>query len=239
MTVHEITLCELGPDTHGIESMSPYVLKVHRALKFHGLPYERRHAKRPIEHKEFHPRGQVPVLLIDGRAVPDSTDILHALEQISDRSLVPADPDHAAEAWLWEDYADRVLGYYVFAARWFDDRNWEILLQEQFGDMPAFMKPWLPNYVRKKIINSMRSMEFIRAGQDGCWQMYTDHLDDLEKRAPEQGFWVGDAPSVADISFFGMLHCLRSGLSTWQRDQINARPKLQAWLDRIQAATGG
>jgi glutathione S-transferase len=237
MPTPHIILCELGPDTHGLESMSPYVLKVHRALKFHGLAYERRHASRPIEHKAHHPRGQVPVLLLDGKAIPDSTAILKALEGISGKSLLPDDPNMLATAWLWEDYADRVLGYYVFAARWFDDRNWPVMFEAQFSSMPGWMKPWLPNYVRRKIIKSMRSMEFIRAGQDGCWNMFTDHLDLLEARTPQQGFWLGDTLTVADVSFFGMLHCLRSGLSPWQMEQINQRPKLCGWLDRIQVAT--
>lgn len=239
MSSPHIVLCELGPDSYGLESLSPYVLKVHRALKFYGLPYERRHAVRPGEHGQHHPRGQVPVMLIDGAAVPDSTAILHALEKISDKSLVPADPDAVAEAWLWEDYADRALGYWVFAARWYDDRNWSEMLTAQFGSMPGLMKPWLPNYVRRKIVNSMRSMEFIRAGQDGCWQMFTDDLDQLEARVPATGFWLGEQLTVADISFFGMLHCLRSDLSAWQRDQINARPKLGSWLDRIDSITAG
>ena len=199
MNSPELVLCELQPDTFGIESLSPYCIKVHRALKYHGLSYERRYAKRPSEHKE-HPLGQVPVLLVDGKPVPDSSQILAVLEDIGEKSLVPADEQQRASAWLWEDYADRVIGYYVFAARWFDDRNWPVLSAEQFKSVPRFMQPWLPNYVRKRILKSMAAMEFIRVGQDGCWSMFTDHLDKLEARAPDEGFWVGSQPTVADIS---------------------------------------
>ena len=234
-----IVLCELGPDAYGVESLSPYCLKIHRALRWHGFEYERRHAMRPSEHKAHNPSGQVPVMLVDGEAVPDSTAILRKLEALSDKSLLPVNDQQRADAWFWEDYADGVLAFYVFAARWFDDRNWEMLRTEQFGALPFFLRGWLPDYLRKKILKSMRSNELIRAGQDGCWQRFCTHLDMLEARAPEAGFWVADELTVADISLFGVLHCLRAGISPWQRDRIGERPRLSAWLDRVDAVTRG
>lgn len=232
-----LILCELGPDAYGLESLSPFCLKVHRALRFHGLDYERRHALRPSDHREYNPSAQVPVLLIDDRPVPDSTEILKALETLTKKTLVPADPKVRAGAWMWEDYADRVLGYYVFAARWFDDRNWPMMREEQFGSLPFLLRGWLPDFLRSRILKKMSVMEFIRAGQDGCWDMFRMHLDQLEGVAPETGYWMTPQPSVADIGLFGVLHCLRSDISAWQRDQIDARPKLHAWLDRVDAAT--
>ena len=233
----QLVLCELGPDAHGLESLSPFCLKVHRALKFHGLDYERRYAVRPSEHRKHNPLGQVPVLLIEGEPVADSTAILQALEDLTDKSLLPLDRRQLAIAWLWEDYADRVLGYYVFAARWFDDRNWPALSAEHFAPMPGFLKPWLPNRVRKRILKSMSSMEFIRLGQAACWKNFQEHLDMLEDTAPESAYWLGDEITVADIGLFWILHCLRSDLSQWQWNEIDRRPRLSSWLDRVDKIT--
>lgn len=235
--VPHLVLCEVGPDTHGLESLSPFCLKIHRALKFYGLPYERRYAVRPDEHKKYNPIGQVPVLLIDGKPVPDSTAILHALEDLTDKSLLPADARQCADAWLWEDYGDGVLGYYAFATRWFDDRNWAALVNEHFQSMPSFLKPWMPNRIRKQILKKMSHMEFIRIGQDGCWARFQQHLDLLEGRVPDSGFWVGEQMTVADIGLFGILHCMRSDLSPWQMNEINRHPRMRAWLDRVDALT--
>ena len=80
-------------------------------------------------------------------------------------------------------------------------------------------------------------MEIIRSGQDACWRGFQEHLDTLEDRAPETGFWMGDEMTVADIGLFPVLHALRSDLSQWQKDEINRRPRLRAWLDRVDAAT--
>jgi len=233
----QLVLCELRPDSHGLESLSPFCLKIHRALKFYGLDYQRRYAIRPDEHKKYNPIGQVPVLLIDGRPVPDSTAILHALEGLADKTLLPCDPRERASAWLWEDYADGVLGYYAFAARWFDDRNWAALAGEHFQRLPALLKPWVPNLIRRQILKKMSHMEFIRIGQQGCWERFQRHLDMLEERVPEKGFWLGETMTVADIGLFGVLHSLRSDMSPWQMKEINRRPRMRAWLDRIDAVT--
>lgn len=233
----KLELLELGPDSHGLESLSPFCLKVHRALKYHGLHYERRHAIRPSEHKKYNPTGQAPVLLIDGKPIPDSTEIIKALDALGSKSLIPGDREQRAEAWFWEDYADGVLGYYVFAARWFDDRNWPALSADHFAPLPSFLKPWLPNRIRKRILKSMSSMEFIRVGQPQCWKNFQEHLDLLEDRAPESGYWLDQEPTVADIGLFGIVHALRSDLSQWQWDEIDRRPRLRAWLDRVDAMT--
>ena len=233
----ELVLCELGPPTHGLESLSQFCLKAHRALKFHKLRYGSRFAMRPSEHKQLSKMGKVPILLVDNTPIPDSTSILEALEKFSSKTLIPVDKRVRASAWLWEDYADNVLGYYVFAARWFDDRNWGAMSEEQFKTLPRLLRNWLPDRIRKGALKSMASMEFIRKGQNGCWDTFQRDIDNLEQRAPESGFWTSPSISVADIALFGMLHCLRSELSAWQMQEINARPRLKSWLDRIDQLT--
>ena len=63
-------------------------------------------------------------------------------------------------------------------------------------------------------------------------------LDELEARAPEDGWWMGGAtPSVADVGLFAHLHSLRVALTPRQAEQVAARSKLSAWLDRVQEVT--
>jgi glutathione S-transferase len=92
MSTPNLVLCETAdPGLPGIESYSPFCLKVHRALKVAGLPYERRHGL-PASFKRYNPVGQVPVLLVDGEPLADSTDILRRIVQLK-RGAFAADAE--------------------------------------------------------------------------------------------------------------------------------------------------
>ena len=128
-----LVLCELtDPAVDGLESYSPFCLKVHRALRAAGLSYERRHEANPGAFRALNPTGQVPVLLVDGEPVFDSTRILARIETLA---IVPlsrsSDVAARAEAWLWEELADTSLNGFLVAARWADDRNDMALLAAQ------------------------------------------------------------------------------------------------------------
>ena len=72
-----LILCELSKSTlTGIETYSPFCLKVHRALRHAGLTYNSRHEDQPSAYAALNPRKQVPVLLVDGVPVFDSSEIL-------------------------------------------------------------------------------------------------------------------------------------------------------------------
>src|SRR5437588_5702519 len=98
-----LVLCELAdPGIDGVESYSPFCLKVHRALRAAGLRYQRRHGDRPDAFAHLNPTRQVPVLLVDGEPVSDSTRIVQRIEKITGGALTRGLDDRGrAEAWLW------------------------------------------------------------------------------------------------------------------------------------------
>ncbi|HEX8438407.1 glutathione S-transferase family protein [Archangium sp.] len=236
----KLVLCELGEtNVPGLESYSPFCLKVHRGLKYLGLSYERRHGI-PSSFKKYHATGQVPVLLIgDTEAVGDSTDILKRLQTLAGRTFHGTDDAKlAAEGVLWEEFADNALAGFFMAARWADERNWPRLRDVIFGNMPGVLKSVIGAQVRNRIVKGLVARDIWRAGPEVCWRRFQETLDALEARAPEEGFWLGTF-STADISLFALLHGLRNELTPWQRDLIAARPRLSRYLDRVDAATGG
>jgi glutathione S-transferase len=235
----KIVLCEAGdPGIPGLESYSPYCLKVHRGLKYLGLPYWRRHGY-PASFKKYHPTGQVPVLLYGDQAVGDSTDILRKLQELAGRTFHEGnDPRLAAEAFLWEEFADSVLSGFLLAARWADDANWPRTRNAILKDVPAPLRGLLGARLRGNIVRGLVARDVWRAGPQVCWRRFGEMLDALEARSPEQDFWLGTF-SVADIGLFGMLHSIRQDITPSQRDQLSARPKLTRYLDRVDVATRG
>jgi glutathione S-transferase len=233
-----LTLCELA-DTGlpGIESYSPFCLKTHRALRFTGLPYERRFGRAPADHKQWNPTGQVPVLLIDGEPVADSTRILQRLDALTGAFTRSLDAEQRAEAWLWEDFADTALNGFLVSARWAHDENWPLVCETFFGGAPWFVKRLIAPKLRKKVISGLVARDVWRQGRDACWTRFQSTLDHLDVRAPESGFWVGDSISVADVGLFGQLQGLRTPLTKGHAAEVTKRPRLTAYLDRVDFAT--
>ncbi|MDP6436495.1 MAG: glutathione S-transferase family protein [Gammaproteobacteria bacterium] len=233
----ELILCEVADGEYGLRSLSPFCEKAHRALYFHGLEYTRKHGGRPSHHKQYNPSGQVPVLLIDGQPVPDSTAILIKLEELSDKTLLPATPAECGEAWAWEEFGDSVIGQYIPVARWLDERHWPLNKHYYSAGAPKLLKGFIENLVRKNVGKAYAKRDVLKQGMDAAWKEFERHLDNLEARAPATGFWMGDALTVADIGLFSCIQELRIPTTPWHRDRINEHATLAGWLDRVDAAT--
>lgn len=175
-------------------------------------------------------------------AIKDSTTIVAAVAQLSERlggpSFAPKDARARAEAWLWEDWADRAMNGYLVAARWADARNWPLVREAYFKGAPWFVKTLIAPKVRRKVVAALHARDFLRSGEEALWDDFRRVLDLLEARAPLEGFWVTpDAPTVADISLFGQLQAFRTPLTEAQSRELVLRPALSDWLDRVDAAT--
>jgi hypothetical protein len=62
-------------------------------------------------------------------------------------------------------------------------------------------------------------------------------LDDLDARAPDDGFWLGPSATVADVGLFGQLQALRLPLVEFAAAEVAKRKRLSKYLDRVDAAT--
>jgi len=221
-----LVLCEVG-------DRSPFCLKVRRALIAAGLSYESRLATMPSAFKALNPTGQVPVLLVGEEPVCDSTVILARIAS----DLAPGAFRTDAESWLWEDYADRALNGYLVAARWADDANWPRVLDAYFGKAPWFVRKLVAPRIRKRVLGALAARDFLRVGPKALWDDFRRVLDALEARAPRTGFWTSSDLSVADLGLFGQLHALRTPLTPGQAHELELRPTLVDYLDRVDAAT--
>jgi glutathione S-transferase len=227
-----LVLCELADASPaGVMSYSPFCLKVHHALRLAGLPYQRQHGGRPDAWRAYNPTGQVPVLLVDGRPVRYSTEILRWLV---DGGHLGGPP----EAWLWEDLADSALNGFVVAARWADPQNWKRTREAYFPGMPAPLKLFIPSLLRRGVLRSLHARDIWRAGPERCWDRYKRLLDALDARATPPGTsWVdSDRWTVADVALYGQLRSLDTALTPVQAAELRARPRLSAWLDALQDA---
>ena len=229
-------LCEL-PDAGrpGVESWSPFCMKAHRALRLAGVTYERRIGF-PRAFAKYNPAAQVPVLLVDDRPIADSTEILRHLIT-SGAELEPKDPRDAAEAWLYEELGDTALNGFLVASRWADPETWPAVSAAYFAEMPRPVRWIVPGRLRANVLQTLHARDVLRRGLAAAKERWERILDRLEARAPEQGYWMGDALTVADLGLFPQLFGATTGLTPEWGARVMARPRLWAWISRVQDAT--
>lgn len=218
-------------------SFSPFVLEVERGLRLSQLPFERA-TPSMMQIRKLNPVGQLPVLAVDSENVADSTAILRRIDALCSGALVRGlTKEQSAEAWLWEEFADTALYPFVLATRWADDRGWPVPRDAFFGSIPFPLRPLIANGIRKRVIKRLVERDFLRAGLPALYGRLRHTLDALDTRAPAAGFWLGPNASVADLGLFAHLHSLRLPQTPWQAEEVAKRPRLSAYLDRVDAAT--
>jgi glutathione S-transferase len=93
---------------------SPWAERVRWALTFKGVPYEKQNYQPGVDEeavKKLTGQAQVPVLLVNGTVIPDSTAILNWLEEYKPQpALLTASEKDRAQVMLWEELMDGVLG---------------------------------------------------------------------------------------------------------------------------------
>jgi hypothetical protein len=71
----------------------------------------------------------------------------------------------------------------------------------------------VPHLLRAGVLEVLLARDVWRAGSERCWRRFGELLDQLEARAPVSGFWLGGAPSVADLGLFAQLDSLRTEMA--------------------------
>jgi len=93
---------------------SPWSERARWGFAFKNVPYEKEDYQIGAGEEELKKttgQAQVPVLLVDGKIIPDSTAILNWLEDYKPQPpLLPASEKSRAEVMMWEELMDWVLG---------------------------------------------------------------------------------------------------------------------------------
>jgi glutathione S-transferase len=225
-----ITLYQFAGE-HGF-SISPFCNKVHFALRLKGLAY------RTIDvliARRVSTTGKLPVLLYDGEAVHDSSDVLTYLEaRHPEPATVPHDTRRAAEARVLEEWADealvRLVGYFVWRGPDAIARFGQILL------------PTVPAIASRAVMRVEQRKQLAKAADlaargvhvvDGALESYLDVLCAL--LAGREWLVGDDAPSIADIAVAAQLERFTIVPNRDALARIRARPALDAWLARFRA----
>jgi glutathione S-transferase len=220
-------------------TLSPPCGKVQMALRYKGLDFEIKNLRTPYAVKRVNLRGRVPALQIDQTLIADSSDVLTALEaRFPEPPLEPVDPQLRLEALFWEDWADECLYFYAVYLRWIPPAHFEQLKKRVFSRLPWPLRAIVP-------VIALRTVRKRLAGQGTgakpdavIWAEFRNALDRLDARLDSRSFLVGDALSRADLAVVSILDQLMSDtIPPGLVSELDPRPALRAWRDRVHALT--
>jgi glutathione S-transferase len=189
--------------------VSPYNEKARWALDFKRVPHVRR-AVTPIRHdvvsRLVGGRGTMPVLVVDGRAIGDSSEIIEELERRApDPPLYPPDPADRARALELEELFDEQLGPFMR----------RLVLHHALRDPDLLRGAFMPDLrllprpvgraifprVRAKVRSDFRIAE---RTLDEAFGKLAAAGERLRSELGPSGYLVGDSFSVADLTLASM-----------------------------------
>lgn len=227
---------------------SPFCIKVRAMLRHKGLRFSAVDPLQPARWLELQTKayGKVPTLCIDGRYVPDSTDIAYELDDLfPQRPLLPPTAllrarSHAIEEWadesiyfvalhyLWLHPLSRAQVPGLFGRQWLGAISYRWYLrriQAQVRSQGTGRKTHLQ--IERDLLRHLDSAQALLQGAPGA-VLPTPAQD---PQAP--GFLLGTQPWLCDFALFGQLAFLLRARSS--RAAVLERPELVDYVDRMRA----
>jgi glutathione S-transferase len=195
--------------------ISPFCDKIRRVLAVKRQPFTVKEV--PLTslfgYRKVNPVGKVPALDHDGKVIADSTEIAHYLEAaFPDPPLVPAAPAERALCHVLEDWADESLYYYEMRLRFTVPHNARRFLPRLVAHEPAALRPLVRMMAPRAITKQAASQG---VGKKPLAAVLTDvrrHVDAVGDLLGGRDFLVGSRLSLADISVFAQLDCIRGAV---------------------------
>jgi glutathione S-transferase len=222
--------------------LTPYTIKVQRALVLKKLPHELVEPTRQEDYRRWSPEtGLLPVLSVAEpggaeRRIQDSTKILDFLEErFPEPPLLSADPRVAREQRGLETWITQTFDFYIM--RWIRTR---VAAAGGRAAAPEAEGPMGP-MARLGLIGPDGQLrpEVYDTTDGGPGPEFARRLDDLAQLLGPRPFFFADRPSRADLTVLGSLYGMYRDVYPGARELLEQRPALIAFVERTLAATGG
>lgn len=217
---------------------SPFCDKVRRVLHYKRRAYETNEVpphEALFQVGSLSPTGNVPVIEHQGNTVADSTDIARYLDQaFPDPPIYPATERDRALCHFLEDWADESLYFFEVWLRYAIEDNANEWSRRTSRSEPPLLRRATERALPTLMRNMLRAQGLGRKEPEVVLREFEVHVEQLNVWLV--GDWlVGDHLTVADIAVFAQLAC---ALDAGEGAAIlAARPRLLAWMERVNAST--
>jgi glutathione S-transferase len=226
-----ITLYGSGP-MFGLPDPSPFVVKAETLLKMSGVPY-----KGALMSFRTAPKGKIPYIEDKGRFLGDSHFIRRHLEQEHKIDFSGGyDAQTLATGWAMERMMEEHFYFLNVHSRWMDDGNFEKGPRQFFDRAPAPIRPAIRTMIRRKVRKMLQGQGLGRHTEAERLELARGDIDCVETLMGGNRYILGTKPCGTDATVFPFLFSTAAPYFRSEAgDYIRTRPKLVAYLDRMQA----
>lgn len=224
------------PPAFGLRNVSPFCLKTEMLLK--DLDLEFRITEQSDPRKA--PKGKLPVLVADERAIADSELIAEYLDGITQgRVYEGLTAAQKADGFALTRLAEDHLYWLMVASRWLDDEWWPNVAEGFFGFVPVLIRPLIARSARHDVRRTLQLHGLGRHTLEEQRGFAERDLASLEARVPDQGFLHGAAPNVFDFTIAGLMAGIYDNRPpTWLTTLAEGHPRLKGYTERVQDRIG-
>ncbi len=214
---------------------SPFCLKVETFCQLAGVAYK---SIPTLPMKS--PRGKLPFIIDDGQRIADSGYILAHL-----RAKAPADIDAGLDArqeargHLLRRTCEESLYFVVVYSRWIDEAGWAVAKPEFFRGLPALVRAFLPERLRKKVRNQLHNQGYGRHSREEVFALGIADLTAIAAYLGDHAFAVTDRPTSYDSSVYALLKSvLATPIDSPLKQAALQMPVLSAYVERMERFIG-
>ncbi|MBP0592564.1 glutathione S-transferase family protein [Paraburkholderia sp. LEh10] len=222
--------------------ISPFVVKLETWLRLSGIPYEGR-----IGNLNAMPKKKLPVAVIDGETICDSSAIIACLQRRNPQALSDAalDPVRRAQAAAIKALLETHLYFVLVYFRWAVDSNMAIYKPHliEYARLSAppparplmgALAPLVMPMVRRKVLRQAWEQGTGRHGYDEIVQMGIEGWQAVADLLGGQRYLLGDEPTTIDATGFAWVHTtVAHPFESPVRDFVAKQPALMAYRERI------
>jgi glutathione S-transferase len=226
-----ITIHGSGP-MFSLPDPSPFVIKAYTLFKIAGIPYE----TAPMSFRTA-PKGKIPYIEDQGKYLGDSHFIRRHLERNWAVDFSGGYDAHAqATGWAIERMMEEHFYFLSVHVRWMDDANFDRGPRRFFDRAPAPIRPLLSKMIRRKVRGMLHGQGLGRHNAAERFELARGDIDCVETLMGSNRYVLGARPCATDASVFPfLLSAEASHFKSEIGDYIRSRPRIMAYLERMQA----
>lgn len=200
-----IKVYKFGP-AFGLPDASPFVTKVETYLRIVGEKYET-----VTGDVRKAPRSQLPFVEIDGKIIPDSSQIVtHVESKRADKLDAWLDAKDRAVALAFKTMLEEHFYFTVLFFRWATEDGWAVFrpnLLQALGNygVPSFLRGMVSNRARSQVVDRAARQGVGRKPREEVAVIATDIIDALSVHMGDRPYLCGDKPTTFDATVYAFV----------------------------------